>query len=211
MAVASMSQPVELPRWLDLVAAAAAQPGARAGRRRRRGGRSSARTRAGADAAGQGRLRLGARHQLHAVLRHHLRLHRAGGGGGLPRRPVQHRRRGPGHHGRPGRRPGGAGARPHAAGLADAAADGAGGDALFGMAWAAVPGALQAWRGSHVVITTIMFNFIASALLVYLLVERAEGARQHDAGEPRLRRRGAAAGHAHAAGLGWASSGRARR
>src|SRR5262249_22692449 len=36
--------------------------------------------------------------------------------------------------------------------------------ALFGMAWAAVPAALQAWRGSHVVITTIMFNFIASAL-----------------------------------------------
>ncbi len=42
--------------------------------------------------------------------------------------------------------------------------------ALFGMAWAAVPAALQAWRGSHVVITTIMFNFIASAILGYLLV-----------------------------------------
>ena len=42
---------------------------------------------------------------------------------------------------------------------------------LFGMAWAAVPAALQAWRGSHVVITTIMFNFIASALLAYLLVD----------------------------------------
>ncbi|MEK0416575.1 MAG: hypothetical protein RI949_581 [Pseudomonadota bacterium] len=41
----------------------------------------------------------------------------------------------------------------------------------FGMAWAAVPAALQAWRGSHVVITTIMFNFIASALLIYLLVD----------------------------------------
>ncbi len=41
---------------------------------------------------------------------------------------------------------------------------------VFGMTWAAVPGALQAWRGSHVVITTIMFNFIASALLIYLLV-----------------------------------------
>ncbi len=41
---------------------------------------------------------------------------------------------------------------------------------LFGMAWAAVPGYLQAWRGSHVVITTIMFNFLASALLSYLLV-----------------------------------------
>ncbi len=42
--------------------------------------------------------------------------------------------------------------------------------ALFGMAWAAVPGALQAWRGSHVVITTIMFNFVAAALLSYLMV-----------------------------------------
>jgi simple sugar transport system permease protein len=42
--------------------------------------------------------------------------------------------------------------------------------ALFGMVWAAVPGALQAWRGSHTVITTIMFNFIAAALLGYLLV-----------------------------------------
>jgi len=42
--------------------------------------------------------------------------------------------------------------------------------ALFGMAWAAVPAYLQAYRGSHVVITTIMFNFMASSLLVYLLV-----------------------------------------
>jgi simple sugar transport system permease protein len=40
----------------------------------------------------------------------------------------------------------------------------------LGVVWAAVPGVLQAWRGSHVVITTIMFNFIASALLIYLLV-----------------------------------------
>ena len=39
-----------------------------------------------------------------------------------------------------------------------------------GAAWALVPAALQAWRGSHIVITTIMFNFIASALLAYLLV-----------------------------------------
>lgn len=42
--------------------------------------------------------------------------------------------------------------------------------ALFGSLWAAVPGWLQAYRGSHIVITTIMFNFIASALLGYLLV-----------------------------------------
>src|SRR4029079_4038755 len=32
------------------------------------------------------------------------------------------------------------------------------------------PAWLQAYRGSHVVITTIMFNFIASALMIYLLV-----------------------------------------
>ena len=42
--------------------------------------------------------------------------------------------------------------------------------ALFGMAWAVVPAYLQAYRGSHIVITTIMFNFLASSLLVYLLV-----------------------------------------
>ena len=42
--------------------------------------------------------------------------------------------------------------------------------ALFGAAWAFVPGYLQARRGSHVVITTIMFNFIAFALMNYLLV-----------------------------------------
>ncbi|MBI3452631.1 MAG: ABC transporter permease [Rhodospirillales bacterium] len=42
--------------------------------------------------------------------------------------------------------------------------------AAFGAAWAAVPGYLQAYRGSHIVITTIMFNFIAAALMVYLMV-----------------------------------------
>ncbi|TNC51882.1 ABC transporter permease [Rubellimicrobium rubrum] len=42
--------------------------------------------------------------------------------------------------------------------------------ALFGAAWAAIPAFLQAKRGSHIVITTIMFNFIAAALLNYLLV-----------------------------------------
>ncbi len=42
--------------------------------------------------------------------------------------------------------------------------------ALFGAAWAFIPGWLQAYRGSHIVITTIMFNFIAASLMVYLLV-----------------------------------------
>lgn len=44
------------------------------------------------------------------------------------------------------------------------------GAAVFGAAWAFIPAWLQAKRGSHVVITTIMFNFIAAALMVYLLV-----------------------------------------
>ena len=42
---------------------------------------------------------------------------------------------------------------------------------VFGAAWAFVPGWLQARRGSHIVITTIMFNFIASALFTWLVVE----------------------------------------
>ncbi len=41
---------------------------------------------------------------------------------------------------------------------------------LFGAAWAAIPAYLQAKRGSHIVITTIMFNFIAAAVLNYMLV-----------------------------------------
>ena len=51
---------------------------------------------------------------------------------------------------------------------------------VFGAAWAAIPGWLQARRGSHVVITTIMFNFVASALLSWLLVDplRAPGSMQ---------------------------------
>jgi simple sugar transport system permease protein len=40
----------------------------------------------------------------------------------------------------------------------------------FGALWAFIPGWLQAKRGSHIVITTIMANFIASALMTYLLV-----------------------------------------
>ncbi|MEZ7813392.1 MAG: ABC-type uncharacterized transport system permease subunit [Paracoccaceae bacterium] len=42
--------------------------------------------------------------------------------------------------------------------------------ALFAALWAAIPAWLQAKRGSHIVITTIMFNFIAASLLNYLLV-----------------------------------------
>jgi len=41
--------------------------------------------------------------------------------------------------------------------------------ALFGALWAMIPAYLQARRGSHIVITTIMFNFIAFSLLNYIL------------------------------------------
>ncbi|SDW90251.1 ABC transporter permease [Roseicitreum antarcticum] len=46
------------------------------------------------------------------------------------------------------------------------------GAAAFGALWAAIPGYLQAKRGSHIVITTIMFNFIAAAVLNYVLVNQ---------------------------------------
>lgn len=42
---------------------------------------------------------------------------------------------------------------------------------LFGALWALIPAWLQATRGSHIVITTIMFNFIAASFMAYLLVE----------------------------------------
>ena len=44
------------------------------------------------------------------------------------------------------------------------------GAAIFGAAYAAIPAWLQAKRGSHIVITTIMTNFIAYSLMEYLLV-----------------------------------------
>ena len=52
------------------------------------------------------------------------------------------------------------------------------GAAVFGALWALIPAWLQAKRGSHIVITTIMFNFIAAAFLNYMLVNvmRPQGA-----------------------------------
>jgi simple sugar transport system permease protein len=51
---------------------------------------------------------------------------------------------------------------------------------LFGALWALIPAYLQAKRGSHIVITTIMFNFIAAAVLNYVLVNmlRPKGAME---------------------------------
>ena len=40
-----------------------------------------------------------------------------------------------------------------------------------GAAWAFIPAYLQAERGSHIVITTIMFNFIAASIMTWLLVD----------------------------------------
>lgn len=54
------------------------------------------------------------------------------------------------------------------------------GAAAFGALWAMIPGVLQAKRGSHVVITTIMFNFIAAAFLNYILVNLLRPAGQMD-------------------------------
>ncbi|WP_090595410.1 ABC transporter permease [Pelagibacterium luteolum] len=41
--------------------------------------------------------------------------------------------------------------------------------ALFAGFWAFIPGYLQAKRGSHVVITTIMMNFIATSMMSYII------------------------------------------
>jgi ABC-type uncharacterized transport system permease subunit len=94
-------------------------------------------------------------------------------------------------------------------GTADAAADGARAMRCSALLWAAVPGALQAWRGSHTVITTIMFNFIAAALLSYLLVNTLK-----EPGNMTPESRAfadSARCRACTSWPGWASNGRARR
>ncbi|MCJ7871259.1 ABC transporter permease [Phaeobacter sp. J2-8] len=54
------------------------------------------------------------------------------------------------------------------------------GAAAFGALWALIPAYLQAKRGSHIVITTIMFNFIAAAFLNYVLVNLLRPPRAMD-------------------------------
>lgn len=46
------------------------------------------------------------------------------------------------------------------------------GAAAFGAIWAWIPGYLEAKRGAHVVVTTIMLNYIAFALMNYIIVEQ---------------------------------------
>ncbi len=58
--------------------------------------------------------------------------------------------------------------------------------AAFGALWAALPAWMQAKRGSHIVITTIMFNFIAASLLNYLLVNVMKPVGQMDPASARF-------------------------
>ena len=92
-----------------------------------------------------------------------------GGFDRLSRQPVQHRRRGAGDAGRAWRGGGGCwrclGRTGRWRCLPRCWAS-----IVFGAAWAAIPAWLQARRGSHIVITTMMFNFIGAALLNYVLV-----------------------------------------
>lgn len=57
---------------------------------------------------------------------------------------------------------------------------------LAGAGWAFIPAWLQARRGSHIVVTTIMFNMIASALLAYLLVRVMSATGQQSPQSPDL-------------------------
>ena len=52
--------------------------------------------------------------------------------------------------------------------------------AAFGAAWAFIPAYLQARRGSHIVITTIMFNMIAASLMIYMLRDVLKPAASQD-------------------------------
>jgi general nucleoside transport system permease protein len=55
------------------------------------------------------------------------------------------------------------------------------GAALFGALWAYLPGYLQARRGSHIVVTTIMFNFIAASLMNFLILKMIPEGEQNPA------------------------------
>lgn len=44
------------------------------------------------------------------------------------------------------------------------------GSMVMGALWALIPAWLQAYRGSHIVITTIMFNYISYALMLWMLL-----------------------------------------
>ena len=60
------------------------------------------------------------------------------------------------------------------------------GSAAAGSAWAAVPAYLAVKRNCHLVITTIMFNFIASLLMTYLIVSMLRPAGSMAPSGPRI-------------------------
>jgi general nucleoside transport system permease protein len=82
--------------------------------------------------------------------------------------------------------------------------------ALFGGIWGFIPGWLQARRGSHTVITTIMLNFIAASIMTYLLVNPLIKPGPADPGKRHLRPQYLAAAAARAASAGSASRSAAR-
>ena len=55
------------------------------------------------------------------------------------------------------------------------------GAAVFGALWAFIPGYLQAKRGSHVVVTTIMFNFIAASVMNWVILKMIPEGQQNPA------------------------------
>lgn len=76
--------------------------------------------------------------------------------------------------------------------------------ALAGAGWAFIPAWLQARRGSHIVVTTIMFNMIAASLLAYLLVRVMSATGQQSPQSPDLARSlWLPSASEIAAGLGW--------
>ena len=96
---------------------------------------------------------------------HPADLHRPGRRDRLPQRRVQHRRRGPVHHGRDGRdgrRPRPQGHRPPRSCSSRSRVG-----TLTGAAWGFIPGFLKARTGAHEVITTIMLNYVASQLVLF--------------------------------------------
>ena len=128
-------------------------------------------------------------HRLHALLRDQLHLHGSRRRRGVSRRPVQYRRRRAGLYSRARRCAGLPRLRQRAALVADLSA-GDPGAALVGALWALIPAYLQAKRGSHIVITTIMFNFIAAIGHGLSSGRRAEAAGFHGAADARFPRGG---------------------
>ena len=96
----------------------------------------------------------------------------------LPRRPVQHRRPGPGDLGRDPRRV----RRLHlapAAGASTCSSRSSRG-LIGGGIWGGIVGWLKARTGAHEVIVTIMMNYIAAGLLAYLLTTDGVPAARSD-------------------------------